>query len=513
LQCGRTQYQPDIGQDKCIECSEAGQIGNEDRTACVVDSGYAAALAAAGAGGPTIMETLYKKGAALIGAFLVTVIFAAVVGAMQYKKHGSNKAAKDSGNRDDDVDVDKVAMLPPHQVAMKASLTGFSFGSELFLIITMLGKAPGLAAVMIIFRLSHVVVAGTFTVLLFGSGDVSAWLEDKGVVRKATALPSLLCEDFCRANMPLLSGVVLLSMVDCSMVQFLPWKASLVYTESQGFPSLQLLRWCLGTDAVQATVSVLCQIIFLTTSAGKGETQAKALFAMNITFAVLGSVSGLLTLCLKDSLLSRLESEEDRGDNKNRGAGRSAGEAKNGLVVTDDGEEKDEVEEERRFSFANLYGNDNDGDKAEMAMADVANPMMMMTMATPPAAAAAAAAGAGKISLGSDHDVDGGDVRARNSKLSERKACLERKLDEALALISRIECENARLEEDNARLECESARDQRATAPPPLSLSLMGGNENPQCPLPGGNENPQYPLPGGNETPPSLSKDSASAKL
>jgi hypothetical protein len=31
------------------------------------------------------------------------------------------------------------------------------------------------------------------------------------------------------------------------------------------------------------------------------------LFGMNITFAVLGSVSGLLTLCLKDSLLGRLE--------------------------------------------------------------------------------------------------------------------------------------------------------------------------------------------------------------
>jgi hypothetical protein len=322
---------------------------------------------------------------------------------------------------------------------MKASLTGFSFGSELFLIITMLGKAPGLAAVMIIFRLSHVVVAGTIAAVLFGSSGVPAWLEGKGVVKKATALPSLLCEDFCRANMPLLSGVVLLSMGDCSMMQFLPWKASRVYAESQGFPSLQLLRWCLGTDTVQATVSVMCQIIFLTTSAGKEETnesgQAKALFAMNITFAVLGSVSGLLTLCLKDSLLSRLESEEDGGDNKNRGAGRSAGEAKNGLVANGSGVE------EGKFGVANLYGNDDhdDHDVDRVEMANVVNPML------------AAAGSSSIVGDGSDHD----DTRTQVLRLSEETTALERKLQEAFTENSQLEMKKVKLQKDNARLESE----------------------------------------------------------
>jgi hypothetical protein len=446
-QCGRTQYQTDIGQAECNECTGVGQIGNEDRTACMEDPAFAALAVS----GPTIMETLYKKFASLIGAFLVTVIFAAVVGAMQYKKHGSNKAAKDSGNSDNDIDGNKVAMLPPHQVAMKASLTGFSFGSELFLIITMLGKAPGLAAVMIIFRLSHVVVAGTIAAVLFGSSDVTAWLEDKGVVKKATTLPSLLCEDFCRTNMPLLSGVVLLSMGDCSMMQFLPWKASRVYAESQGFPSLQLLRWCLGTDTVQATVSVLCQIIFLTTSAGKEETnesgQAKALFAMNITFAVLGSVSGLLTLCLKDSLLSRLETEDDGGGNKNRGAGRSAGNAKNGLVVVNSGEGEKEVgeaEEEREFRFANLlYGNDNDDD-AETAMANAVNPLM---------GTAAAVAGT-RGSIGNDHEGDEQHAASSAEAVTqrERKLRLERELEGALAKNTEMKDEVCQLEADNAQL-------------------------------------------------------------
>jgi hypothetical protein len=195
---------------------------------------------------------------------------------------------------------------------------------------------------------------------------------------------------------------------------------------------------------VQATVSVLCQIIFLTTSAGKKETnesgQAKALFAMNITFAVLGSVSGLLTLCLKDSLLSRLESEEGGGDNKNRGTGRSAGEAKNGLVVTDDGEEEDEVEEEREFRFANLlYGNDNDGD-AEMAMANVVNPMV------------AAAAGT-RSSIGNDHEGDEQHAASAEAVTQrERKLRLERELEGALAKNTEAKDEVCQLEADNARL-------------------------------------------------------------
>jgi hypothetical protein len=243
--------------------------------------------------------------------------------------------------------------------------------------------------------------------------------------------------------MPLLSGVVLLSMVDCSMVQFLPWKASRVYTESQGFASLSLLRWCLGTNTVQVTVSVLCQIIFLATSAGKDEPntsgQAKALFAMNITFAVSGLVWGLTTLYTKGSLLSRLESEEDGGDNKNRGEGRSAGEAKNKLVVNF-GEEADggEVEEERECSFANIYGNDDhDGDAAEMA--NVINPMM---------AAAAAAAG-------SSIRVVHYDDRTQALKLSEESTALELKLHEVLTENSQLEMKKLKLKEDNARLENE----------------------------------------------------------
>jgi hypothetical protein len=155
---------------------------------------------------------------------------------------------------------------------------------------------------------------------------------------------------------------------------------------------------------------------------------------------VLGSVSGLLTLCLKDSLLSRLESEEEGGDNKNRGAGRSAGKAKIGLVVVNSGEGEAEEEEEREYGFANFYGNDDhDGDAAEMA--NVINPMM----------AAAAAAAAGSSTLRVVHYDD----RTQALKLSEESTALELKLHEVLTENSQLEMKKLKLKEDNARLENE----------------------------------------------------------
>jgi hypothetical protein len=316
--CTSGQYQDTEGQTECHVCSGTGQTSNADHTGCMEDPAYAALAV------PSISEVLFKKGGALVGAFTVTMLFLAVVGAMQYKKYGYNKLMVNvgGGGGGDNSAKKEVGELGILAVMLKASLTGFSFGSELFLIIGLLEDAHGgrgLAATMIAFRLSHVLVAGMFIVMLFGSSGVPEWLQDKGVVKKATALPSLLCDGFCRANMPLLSSVMLLSLLDCSMVQFLPWKATHVYDESKGFPSLSLLRWCLGTDTLQATVSVLCQIIFLTsTSSTEGEgnrtLQAKALFTMNITFAVMGFVAGILNLCLKDSLLAKLELEG--GDNR-----------------------------------------------------------------------------------------------------------------------------------------------------------------------------------------------------
>jgi hypothetical protein len=287
--CTASEHQPKVGQYDCVQCTGKGQIGNADRTACMEDPAYTALA------GPTVAEALFKNGTALIGAAIVTGIFLLVVGVMQYEKQAYGKS---------------MATLPPFMVIVKASLTGFSYGSELFLVIGMLSNGPGFAALMILFRLAHVGVAAMLVTILFGPTWFPAWVEDNGWVKNARTLHTLLDESYCRAKMPHLVGVIMLSMLDCSLVQFLPWKASSVYEESKGFPCTSVMRWCLATDAVQATVSVLCQITFLSTSGGDDgadtNSQAKTLFALNITFAVMGNVAGMLMLFLKDTLMRRM---------------------------------------------------------------------------------------------------------------------------------------------------------------------------------------------------------------
>ena len=50
---------------------------------------------------------------------------------------------------------DNLGHIERFQVALKSAPQGFSFGSELFLVAGMLSTAPGLAAVMILFRSMH----------------------------------------------------------------------------------------------------------------------------------------------------------------------------------------------------------------------------------------------------------------------------------------------------------------------------------------------------------------------
>ena len=314
--CGKSEYQPLEGQSSCLECTKVGEIGGPDRLSCVEDPDFAALA------GDSIVESLYTNGIAIYASFTITALFVAISFLVHFKKQGYNRALQSAQSLSSE-DTEKpsvnvkgcVGTLTPLQTSMKSGLAGFSFGSEFFLIIGLLADAPHLGAVMIAFRCTHIIVTGMFVSILFGSEENAQWLEQRGVVKNAQTMHLLLNEKFSRASMPFVSGVVLLSLFDCSLLQFLPWNASEMYTESQGFPSLTVLKWALGTDTMQATASVITQIYFLSTSANLNEptttAQAKALFGLNISFAVMGAVSGLVTLCLKNGLLSRLEKEQD----------------------------------------------------------------------------------------------------------------------------------------------------------------------------------------------------------
>jgi hypothetical protein len=321
--CGKSEYQPLEGQYSCLECTKVGEIGDPGRLSCVEDPDFAALV------GDSVLESLYTKGIALYASFTITALFVAISFLVHFKKQGFNRALQSAqalSSEDAEkssVNVNKVATLTPLQTAMKSGLAGFSFGSEFFLIIGLLEDAPNLGAVMIMFRCAHIIVTGIFVLILYGSEENAQWLEQRGVFKNAQTMHLLLNENFSRASMPFVSGIVLLSLFDCSLLQFLPWNASEMYTESQGFPSLTVLKWTLGTDTVQATASVITQIYFLATNANldKPNTtgQAKALFGLNISFAVMGAVSGLITLCLKNGLLSRLEKKLDTLNDKGGG--------------------------------------------------------------------------------------------------------------------------------------------------------------------------------------------------
>ena len=72
------------------------------------------------------------------------------------------------------------------------------------------------------------------------------------------------------------------------------------------------MKWTLSADAVQAASSVIIQTYYISTSVGLNEPttslQAKALFGLNISFSLIGITSALVTLCLKTTLLTRMES-------------------------------------------------------------------------------------------------------------------------------------------------------------------------------------------------------------
>jgi hypothetical protein len=261
------------------------------------------------------VEHLYSKGVALYASFSISVLFMAASFLIHFRKLKFNHAQKVSLS---DITSPKDAylgMLTPLQIGMKAGLAGSSFGSEFLLIITYLEDDPSLAAGIITFRLLHMVVTGMFLAILFGNVSVAKWLDEKGVMKGAPHLRELMNEKFSRANVPFVMTTILLSMIDCPMLQFLPWNDSPMYRESGGFPSQTLMKWTLDTDALQATVNVIIQIYSLSARVSLN-IQERALSGLNLAFSLIGVVSALITLCLKTALLEGVADTDDNANNR-----------------------------------------------------------------------------------------------------------------------------------------------------------------------------------------------------
>ena len=111
--------------------------------------------------------------------------------------------------------------------------------------------------------------------------------------------------------------VVLLSVCDVTMLQLLPWRRSYFYDESKGFPTFSLMKFCLGIDAVATVGSVTTQILFLnnTSNVNNPATSdlAKAVFALNIAFSIMGGILGLMFMYLKGELLRSADKKDGGG--------------------------------------------------------------------------------------------------------------------------------------------------------------------------------------------------------
>ena len=132
--CPKGQYQTSTGKSECMECTEVDETftSNNDHTGCIRNEALYH---------DSIVEVMFSTGGALYVSFGISAFFTIVCGFMQYNRENAPE--------------DSVGQIKRWQVFVKSAPQGFSFGSEMFLVSAMLYTSPGIAAVMIIFRIVH----------------------------------------------------------------------------------------------------------------------------------------------------------------------------------------------------------------------------------------------------------------------------------------------------------------------------------------------------------------------
>ena len=294
LPCASDSYAPARGSHNCTTCP-ANMLGSADRESCVEDERLKAPLSQ-----PSMVEILFSKGVAIYGAVIIAVAYTALAAVLQYKKEQRGPS--------------KVAQLDRLPALLKSILPGFSFGSEVFLIIGMRESAPVLAFIILTFRMLHVVVGVGLNLCMFGPLESAERLDRLVRPSKVSTLRHQKDDSYCRENLPFVGLLVLLSVTDVTMLQFMPWKApNKFYAESKGMPNMTMLKVCLVTKAVQTTVSVVCQIAFLTAKTSLNDSttsaQAKGLFIGNIVISFTNVLLGMVMLCLKGELLKSIHED------------------------------------------------------------------------------------------------------------------------------------------------------------------------------------------------------------
>jgi hypothetical protein len=296
------------------------------------------------------MESMFTKGVGLSLSFGMAGLFVGLAGAIHFMKSGYSATVEEKY---------RLGALGPPQVVLKSALPGFSFGSEVVLIIGMMTEAPKFGWALLAFRLLHpcTMIVLTFAMTVPNSAPA--------VVQKMMR-KSPLSKEFSRRKVPLLCVLYLASVCDVTMLQLMPWVDSEFYTESMGYPSLDLMLVCMVVKTVQALVSVVCQGLFLWFNSDLNDplmsSQAKILFGFSITLSGISLVMGVMTLLAKWSLLRDLHEKDAQGEGQTNSTSHTPS-ASAGMP-----------------EIADLYGNNIAGEEEGRGSTSFHNPMHAAAM-------------------------------------------------------------------------------------------------------------------------------------
>lgn len=286
MPCAQGQYQPSANQTSCMECSQVGEdlISNADLTDCVTNGDLLSS---------NVIDTLFLDGVAVATTFLIASFFVLVGMAMEIRRER----------------LDETARLSRLQTVLKSFLAGFSFGSDVVLILGLLNAAPPLAYALLSFRGLHLFGGIIISLIFFSkSGAVDCLLDDSFHLRKG------IHAELYRENFTLVAVTIFTTLCDVTMMSFFPFHETAFYEESKGFPSMSIMKLCLGLKVLQSLGSASCQMTFLTAmnneSSGSLEqnSQAEALFYLSIFASAFIVVMAITTVCLQRSVLESHES-------------------------------------------------------------------------------------------------------------------------------------------------------------------------------------------------------------
>ena len=316
LQCPSGHYQESPGQVECHECKSGdGQLMSNapDFRSCVARS-------------LSILGYLFKDNAAYYAAFMVSASFGIVCSLMYYERTVAIREQQESKETGIEDDKRHLAPLSLYQVVTIAPLPGYSFCSDIILIIGIMTEYPAVSAVMVVFRLLHAAATLFLLMVLFGSKSSKEYLSKHNYtfLREAASWSELFHYDFARINISITGVVLMLCVCDISLVQVLPWKSTKFYEESQGFPSKSLMRFALGTDMVQASVNALCSITFIGISLNKEGSSTNVAVQTFVGISIAASLATALTtimlLILKERVLKTKIAARWEGNKGTRGS-------------------------------------------------------------------------------------------------------------------------------------------------------------------------------------------------